>query len=289
MTSQPLIRKPAVAGRFYPDDPSELEALVRACLSKAPAESPTGDPAAKPEALGLMLPHAGYIFSGAVAGLTLGQVAPPQKAILLGPSHTGRGTALSVWPGGAWRTPLGDVPVDESLCAELTAAGMFGPDTRSHLADHALEVMLPLLQVYSPGISIVPVTVSEYNLENLHRAAQILAGITARHRAAGENVCLLASSDMNHFLPHAENMRKDALALDRLRDFDPDGLFRTVAENGISMCGFAAVTLMLLSCREMGASECRITAHTSSGVTGRPFGADMQRVVGYAGAIVPAP
>lgn len=286
MSSQSLIRKPAVAGRFYPDDPPELRALAQACLSRSPEEAPSP----KPEALGLMLPHAGYIFSGAVAGLTLGQAAPPQKAILLGPSHTGRGAALSVWPGGAWRTPLGDVPVDEGLCAELTAEGSpFSPDTQSHLADHALEVMLPLLQVYSPGISIVPVTVSEYNLEKLSQAGKILAGLAARRRAAGERLCLLASSDMNHFLPHAENMRKDALALDRLREFDPEGLFRTVAENGISMCGFAAVTLMLLACREMGARECRITAHTSSGVTGKPYGADMQRVVGYAGAIIPAP
>lgn len=290
MTSQPLIRKPAVAGRFYPDDPAGLEALVRACLEKAP----TSSAAPKPQALGLMLPHAGYIFSGAVAGLTLGQIEPPQKIILLGPNHTGhtgRG-ALSVWPSGAWRTPLGDVPVDESLAAELVNTGqgrLFRADTRPHLADHALEVMLPLLQVYSPDISIVPVTVSEYNLENLRLAGKALADIAARRRAAGENLCLLASSDMNHFLPHTENMRKDAPALDRLREFDPEGLFRVVSENGISMCGFAAVTLMLFACREMGGKEGRVTAHTSSGVTGRPYGADMRRVVGYAGAIIPAP
>jgi AmmeMemoRadiSam system protein B len=292
--SAALVRSPAVAGRFYPKNAEALAKNIRAYVHEA--EKHPQD-CSENNILGFMLPHAGYIFSGAVAGLTLGQIASqqslPEKVILLGPSHTGNSAPLSVWPSGVWRTPLGDMQVDSDFCAELTGESGytktnvdFTADTRGHQDEHALEVIVPFLQVIDPQIKIIPITVRNYNLEQLHAAGVLLADIIKRRTLKGEKICMIASSDMNHFLPHEENMKMDEPALAHLKNLDPVNLFKTVAVNKISMCGFAAVTLMLFAARELKAEQCMITAHTSSGLTGKAFGADMNRVVGYAGAFI---
>jgi AmmeMemoRadiSam system protein B len=289
-----LIRSPAVAGRFYPGDAAELAGSIRGYLREALRQP---DEYAEGEILGFMLPHAGHIFSGAVAGLTLGQLHRkdklPQKVILLGPSHSGNSAALSVWPHGAWRTPLGDLAVDAEFCSELITASassgaLFTADTKGHLGEHALEVIVPFLQVLDQQIRIIPITVRNYNLPQLQEAGLLLAGIIERRARLGEGICMIASSDMSHFLPHAENMKMDELALEPLKNLDPVTLFKTVAVNRISMCGFAAVTLMLFAAKALKADKCRVIAHTSSGLTGKAFGADMNRVVGYAGAVITA-
>jgi AmmeMemoRadiSam system protein B len=290
--SNVLIRPPAVAGRFYPGNAAELAGSISGYLQEA-LEQP--DEYAEDDILGFMLPHAGYIFSGAVAGLTLGQLRrrnkPPQTVILLGPSHTGNSAPLSVWPHGAWRTPLGDLAVDAEFCSELideskASEAVFTADTKGHLGEHALEVIVPFLQVLDQQIKIVPVTVRNYNLRQLQEAGLLLAKIIARRARRGEQICMVASSDMSHFLPHEKNMEIDELALEPLKNLDPVNLFKTVAVNKISMCGFAAVTLMLFAAKALKADKCRITAHTSSGLTGKAFGADMDRVVGYVGAVI---
>lgn len=297
------VRQPSVAGRFYPDQPDQLVALLKRFFEEGrqnAAQSPTACDGRYP--LGVMLPHAGYIFSGAVAGLTLAhttllddksgrQPDPDETFILLGPSHTGRGVPLAVWPGGTWRTPLGDMRVDEAFAAELIADqnSTFEANQSGHLGDHTLEVLVPFLRFINPQAAIVPITVSLYNPAGLRRAGGTLASLMAKRKNADKKICIVASSDMSHFLPHEQNMRQDALALEQIRNLAPEGLFKTVTNHGISMCGFAAVTLMLAACLELGAKECCVTAHTSSGITGRQYGADMERVVGYAGAVIPKP
>ncbi|MDR2826342.1 MAG: AmmeMemoRadiSam system protein B [Deltaproteobacteria bacterium] len=292
--SSVLVRSPSVAGRFYPGNAIELEKNIRSYLQRDEQQPEQRD---QGNILGFMLPHAGYVFSGAVAGQTLAyiykQARLPQKIVLLGPSHTGHGAPLSVWPGGVWRSPLGDVQVDADFCSELvtesqTLSAGFTADTKGHLGEHALEVILPFVQVLDPHIKIIPVTVRNYNLQQLHDAGVLLAKIIARRTDLGENICMIASSDMSHFLPHEENMKADELALAPLANLDPVNLFKTVAANKISMCGFAAVTMMLFAANALKADQCCITAHTSSGLTGRAFGADMSRVVGYAGAVISA-
>ncbi|MDR1241181.1 MAG: AmmeMemoRadiSam system protein B [Deltaproteobacteria bacterium] len=292
--SSGLTRSPAVAGRFYPQDAAVLAKAVRDYLREA-EQQPCA--CAQDKILGFMLPHAGYVFSGAVAGLTLGQILKqpvlPEKIVLLGPSHTGQGAPLSVWPHGVWSTPLGELQVDAGFCSELVQASQssgakFLADTKGHLGEHALEVIAPFLQALDPRIKIIPVTVRNYNLQQLQEAGGLLAGIIERGTRKGEKICMIASSDMNHFLPHEENMKIDELALEPLKNLDPVNLFRTVAVNKISMCGFAAVTLMLFAAKALEADKCCITAHTSSGLTGKAFGADMHRVVGYAGAVIAA-
>lgn len=285
-----LIRNPAVAGRFYTDDPENLRQELRGYLDKS-ADYLT-ECAGRP-AIGCMVPHAGYVFSGMVAGLTLGQIAVPAKVLVLAPSHTGYGPQLSLWPEGVWRTPLGDVPVDSkgvdflvNYTDEAGKSGLFEKDTTAHLKDHAIEVVLPFLQAINPDIEIIPLCVRLYNPDALRQAGLALAALVKKYQKAGENLLLLTSSDMSHYLPHDEGKKQDRLALEKIQKLDPSGLFNVCAINKISMCGFAPMALMLFACNGLGATRCCLAAHTSSGITGQAFGASMDSVVGYAGAII---
>lgn len=283
-TSTGPVRQPCVAGRFYGGDPDALEREIQGYLA---ASAEHLSPCAGSFPIGMMLPHAGYMFSGRVAGLTLGQVELEGSVFILGPSHTGQGEKLAVWPGGSWVTPLGSVPVDKNLAEALINSNAgFKADTRAHQQDHCLEVLVPLLQVKSPKSSIVPVIVREYNLAALERAGKALAAIIRHETENGRKAVMVASSDMSHYLPHEEGQRQDRLALEHVKALDPEGLYATVTSQRISMCGFAPVSMMLFATREFGASRCCVTAHTSSGITGKAFGASMDQVVGYAGAIV---
>lgn len=286
------IRLPLVAGRFYTADSDELRGEVQGYLDKAASYRTE---CADLPAIGCMVPHAGYMFSGLVAGLTLGQIPVPETVLLLGPSHTGRGAGLSLWPGGAWRTPLGDVPVDSQAVdrlVDLSAELSPGPqtfmkrDTAAHLEDHALEVVLPFLQVMQPNLSIIPLSVRVCSAEGLPIVGEVMARFVRERSAAGRPVLLLTSSDMSHYLPHDEGKLVDRMALEQVSKLSPDGLFNVCAQKRISMCGFIPMTAMLYACRALGAHRCCITAHTSSGITGRDFGAGMDKVVGYAGAII---
>lgn len=286
------IRMPIVAGRFYPADPAELLGQARAYLDRA--DDYRTECAASP-ALGCMVPHAGYMFSGLVAGLTLGQVEVPETVIILGPSHTGKGAGLALWPDGVWRTPLGDVPVDSAgvdalveISADLSSgpASLMTRDTAAHLGDHAIEVVLPFLQALQPDLSIIPLCVRAYSAEGLPVAGQALAAFVKERAGAGRRTLMVTSSDMSHYLPHDEGRLADRRALEQVQKLDAEGLFSVCALERISMCGFIPMSIMLHACNALGAERCCITAHTSSGITGRDYGADMSSVVGYAGAII---
>ncbi|MDR2503479.1 MAG: AmmeMemoRadiSam system protein B [Deltaproteobacteria bacterium] len=274
-------RLPVAAGKFYTAKAAALRSELEVFLGQAGLEQP---------ALGCMLPHAGYVFSGKVAGLTLARVAVPETVILLGPNHTGLGPSLSLWPGGHWHTPLGNVPVDgegvESLMNSPEGAGLFTADTSAHLREHSLEVILPFLQMRREKLRIIPLCVCEYNLDKLARAGRALAALARSLREAGRASLLLTSSDMSHYLPHEQGQKLDRLALEQIEKLDPEGLFQVCVREKISMCGFAPMTMMLCACRELGAARCHTVAHTSSGITGRAYGADMRSVVGYAGAVI---
>lgn len=286
------LRMPLVAGRFYPADPAELLGEVRRYLDKAIDHR---SECAEYPVLGCMVPHAGYVFSGLVAGLTLGQIEVPETVLILGPNHSGKGAGLALWPDGAWRTPLGDVPVDAAgverlvdLSAEISSgpAALMRRDTAAHAPEHSIEVVLPFLQAMQPELSIIPLCVRAYSDEGLPVLGEVIARFVSERTAAGRPVLLLTSSDMSHYLPHDEGKLVDRMALDQIRKLDADGLFRVCAIERISMCGFVPMSIMLHACRALGASRCCITAHTSSGITGKAYGADMSSVVGYAGAII---
>ena len=268
-------RPAVVAGQFYPGDPAQLAAAVRALLRQpqTPEEPARG-------ALLAMAPHAGYVYSGAVAGQTLAGARLPRTVLLLGPNHTGRGAPLAVWDQGAWETPLGLVSVNKDLAQRLLAdEPRLTADADAHLGEHSLEVELPFLQVLNPNVSVVPIAVAEPGLDVL-----LEVGSTIGRTLSGwpENVSIVVSSDMSHYVSHEEASRLDSVALERVLALDPDGLYNAVRGLGISMCGVLPMTVGLAAAQEMGAAKADLVAYATSGqVSG-----DYTQVVGYAGVLV---
>lgn len=264
-------RDPAVAGLFYDADPAVLARQVDAFLGAA-------GPAPRVHALGLLVPHAGYVYSGAVAGSVYGRVDVPRRVIVLGPNHTGLGhAAAALWPSGAWRGPLGDVPVDAELAADLAGAPGVATDPAAHLREHSLEVHLPFLQRARPDVAVAPLCLAHLGW----RACEALGLAIAR--AAGEHAALVvASSDMSHYLPARRAEEVDRRALERVLALDPEGLHRVVHAESISMCGVIPATVMLVAARALGATKAELVRWAHSGMVN----GDEDRVVGYAGVIV---
>lgn len=268
-----MIRQPVVAGQFYPGSAKALEREVKEFLAEAPAPGP--DPT-----ILAMVPHAGYVYSGKVVGITLGQANLADDIVLLGPNHTGMGAALSVWNRGSWSTPLCSMDVAEDLADALTEADpRLLPDQMAHLREHSLEVVVPFLCLLKGSFRCVPVAVSEHRLSELAGVARNMAKvISSRPRP----VSLVVSSDMSHYVSHDKAKELDALALRPALGLDPVGLYSTVREMGISMCGVLPMTLGLMIAVELGARKAELAAYATSG----DASGDYDRVVGYAGVLV---
>ncbi|HKD11685.1 MAG TPA: AmmeMemoRadiSam system protein B [Thermoanaerobaculia bacterium] len=265
------VRPPAVAGTFYEGRPERLREQVRECL---PAD------AAREPAFGAIVPHAGYIYSGPVAGAVFARIALPKTAVILCPNHTGRGAPAALEPSDAWRTPLGDVPVNRRLADRLLELSpSLREDRAAHAREHSLEVQLPFLQTLRPDLEVVPVCLGLADLDLCREVGEAAARLNAEET---EPLLLLASSDMNHYEPRAVGRRKDDRALDRVEAIDPEGLFTTILTENISMCGFLPATALLFAARASGPRTARVVARRDSGdETGDP-----SSVVGYAGVIV---
>lgn len=266
------IRPPAVAGMFYERSAERLERDVRSYLD-AGGEAPRA-------AFGAIVPHAGYVYSGPVAGAVYARLSIPSAAIILCPNHTGHGAPVSLEPSEAWRTPLGDVAVSRRLARRLLElAPSVEADRNAHAREHSIEVQLPFLQAVRPDIAIVPVCLGAHDLDICREVGEALAALRSEEE---DPPLLLASSDMNHYEPRAVGRRKDERALARIEAIDPEGLFTTVQTEGISMCGFLPATALLFAARAAGVSRARVVARRDSGdETG-----DTTSVVGYAGVIL---
>lgn len=264
-------RMPAVAGQFYPDEANSLRNMVKEFMDTA------GEP--RP-AIGLMVPHAGYVFSGSFAGQTFASAEIPAKVVMLGPNHTGYGQSLSLFASGSWVTPLGEVPVARELAARiLQIYPRLSADDLAHRFEHSLEVQLPFIQVRAPAAEIVPICLAPVPLEELLALGSALGRMLA---GFPERVLLVASSDMTHYEPGQAARKKDQLALERVCALDAEGLYRTVSQQQISMCGVAPTVVMLAAARQLGASKGTVICYGNSGdVTG-----DQSEVVGYAGVLV---
>ena len=274
-----MLREAIAAGLFYPGDP--VQAASEAALLTSPFG---GEMQPETAPLLLMLPHAGWVYSGRVAGMVIAGCQLPDDLIILAPCHKVRGAGLGVWDKGAWATPLGNIAVNEELAAEIIAAGNgFQADFAPHEQDHAIEVLLPLLKIANPEIRIVPVAVSTHDLQALLQAGKALAGVIASRRAAGKpSPLLVVSSDMSHYISDADAKKQDAKALEAMFSLDPQALYHTVGAHNISMCGVLPATLALQSCRELGAVKAELKAYATSGqVSG-----DLEHVVGYAGVVI---
>jgi len=270
---KPELRRPAVAGQFYPASAEELAAQIDGFLDKK---------AARTNAIGCVLPHAGYVYSGTVAGAVISRLEPKQKIFLLGPNHTGFGTPFSVMASGRWLTPLGEVPVDESLARSLlSASDIFIDDELGHLHEHSLEVEIPFFQRQTGDFSIVPVAIASDSLKLLKEAGKAVASVINSFNLKGKAL-ICASSDMTHYEPQNEARRKDRYAIDAIIALDEDALFRQVRQLGISMCGYAPVCVMISAARGLGAKKGELVRYMTSGDTS----GDFSSVVGYAGILI---
>ena len=269
------LRYPAVAGRFYPGDADDLRAEAQGYLQQT--TSPTA-PAAR--AIGCIAPHAGYMYSGHVAGAVFARIEVPKRCIVLCPNHTGQGRALAIMSEGAWQTPLGDIPIDSALAAALKHRfSALQEDSAAHRAEHAAEVELPFLFLRQPELQFVPICVGTGQFDVLDQLGKAFADVIAAH---GDPILIVASSDMNHYEPDAVTRAKDHRAIERILTLDPRGLFDVVTQQNISMCGFAPAVAMLTAARQLGAKHAELVKYATSG----DISGDRQMVVGYAGIVV---
>ena len=261
-------REPAVAGRFYTDDPAALARQVDKFLA-------AGGPRVR--ARGLVAPHAGYVYSGAVAGAVYARVEVPPRVIVLGPNHTGVGKAAALWPGGAWRLPTGDVPVDAALTAALAASPLVDSDPEAHLLEHSLEVQVPFLARARPDVAIAALCLGPLSYEQCEELGEHVA-----RAAAGAGALLVASSDMSHYVPAETAREKDHRAIARILALDPVGLYEVVRRERITMCGIVPTTVMLVAAKALGATKAELVRYANSG----DVNGDTRQVVGYAGVLI---
>jgi len=265
-----MMRRPCVAGRFYPGDRAELVATVKGYLLSR----------TRKKAIAVIVPHAGYIYSGAVAGAAYSETVIPDDIILIGPNHTGLGEPASVMENGSWETPLGSVEVNSRLAGLIidSDAG-FTADEEAHTHEHSLEVQLPFIQTLNPEASIVPVTVMHASKTGCVAMGKAIARAI---KAWGKDVLIVVSSDMNHYEPDATTREKDKFAIDEVLALEPGRLLDVAARKGITMCGVMPAAIAITAARELGAEKTRLVSYATSGEAS----GDFAQVVGYAGIII---
>lgn len=268
-----MSRTPAVANMFYPGDRGQLKEQIDSFLRPVP----------KPKkVMAAISPHAGYMYSGGVAGAVFSQIEVPEAVVILGPNHRGVGAAVALEASGTWDMPLGPVSINEDLAGSVLKASLnhkIKDDSRAHAMEHSIEVQIPFLQVLRPDVTIVPICVSHVAF---HDCEEIARALVQGVRDYGKEVLLMASTDMTHYESQESARSKDRLAIERILDLDPKGLYDTVAKHGISMCGVIPTTIVLAASKELGATKAELVHYATSGdVTG-----DYAQVVGYAGFIV---
>ncbi len=267
-----FVRQPAVAGRFYPSRPEQLLRDIQSYTRVTTGE--------KLRALGCIAPHAGYMYSGHVAGAVYAALELPKTFLILCPNHTGMGEPLAIMSEGAWMTPLGPLPVDGRLAGALKQAlPQLTEDVMAHRVEHALEVQLPFLQALVGEFSFVPITVGVGQFDVLQGLGEAMAEIVAGEE---QKPLIVASSDMNHYESDDITRMKDHKAIAKILALDAAGLYDVVRQENISMCGYGPAVAMLTAARQLGGREAKLIKYATSGdVSG-----DRDMVVGYAGIAV---
>jgi AmmeMemoRadiSam system protein B len=267
-----MIRQPFAAGRFYPGSAAEIREMMAVLVDKK---------ARKEAAIGLLMPHAGYPYSGPVAGAAISRVRLGDTTIIIGPSHTGLGQPFSIMTEGSWQTPLGEVEIDSVLGKKLLASssGYLREDATAHLYEHAVEVQVPFLQYLKPDIRIVPIILA-YASAEVYKA--IGRDIARAIKESDSKTVIIASGDMTHYEPQQVAEEKDKQAIEAMLKLDEDELTRRYEELEISMCAYGPAVCLITAAKELGATGAEMVRYQTSGdATG-----DYSSVVGYAGLII---
>ena len=269
----PKIRKPAVAGQFYPATGSAIRKLLSSFLDKE---------AVAIDCISCLLPHAGYVYSGEVATQTLQRIKIKKNIILLGPNHTGNGAPFSIMTEGLWETPLGQVKINTELARSLLKnSGYLKEDTLAHAEEHSLEVELPIMQYFRSDFEIVPIAFMSNDLQALKTAGKQIGEVIEKS-GLKNSVLLAASSDMTHFEPQPQAKSKDNAAIEAILRLSEDQLAEKIKKLRISMCGYAPAIVMLSAAKILGATQAKLVKYMTSGDTT----GDLSSVVGYAGIII---
>ncbi len=265
-------RQPVAAGRFYPGSQAGINEIVSQFEQSLPNITPH-------KATAVVVPHAGYIYSGATAFKTLSQVTIPHTIVLIGPNHHGRGARVAV-AAKEWDMPWGTVPLNTAIAVTLPQhSSLFQLDNLAHEYEHSLEVQLPLLHHFQQKLQIVPIAVFPLAYSECEQAARALADVIKQQQ---EHVLLLASTDMTHYESRTTATRLDTQAIERMLEFDPQGLYEVVRDKNISMCGMVPTVITMLAAKLLGADAVQLVEYTDSGEAS----GDTAQVVGYAGLVV---
>jgi len=267
------IRKPVVAGSFYPQDANSISEQIRSF-------QPQNDD--KFDAIAALLPHAGYQYSGRVAVTTANKLNLKDTIILLGPNHTGRGESASIVTNGKWQTPLGEIEIDSLFAGCLRERCAFlKNDTHAHAYEHSLEVELPILQYFKSDFKIVPIVFMIDDFSVLVEVGNCLAQVIQDLRRK-DSVLIIASSDMTHYESYEEAAKKDNLAIQEILELNASGLIKKIFQYNISMCGWMPTVVMLTAAKKLGATGGRLILYETSAAVTQDYGS----VVGYAGIII---
>lgn len=265
-----MIREPAVAGSFYPREKKSLHDMLVKLMKER----------SRKKVIAVMSPHAGYIYSGGVAGALFSAIEIPATVLILAPNHYGYSVEFALWPRGKWRTPMGDAPISDDLNRFiLEHAPQVEEETSSHLREHSAEVQLPFLQYVRPEVQVSVIGMSAGTSESLVLLGK---GLASAITTFGKEVLIVASSDMTHYESQERARKQDNRAIERILALDAEGLYDTVRKNRISMCGLAPTVTMIAAAKQLGATQAELIKYQTSGdVTG-----DYAQVVGYAGIAV---
>lgn len=269
-----LKRQPVVAGRFYPGDAKslgdEVKRLVSGVLRGGPRE----------KAAAIIAPHAGYMYSGMVAGHIYSSVEIPDTVIVIGPNHTGLGKRVALMTGGAWVTPLGSIEVDSVFAdALLKLSSLITADRQAHESEHSIEVQLPFIQSINKDALIVPLTVMNASAKECLELGKAIADTI---KEFGRDALIIASSDMNHYESDAVTRRKDKEAIAEVLKLDADGLLAVTSQKEITMCGVIPAAIAINAAKLLGAASARVVDYATSGDVSK----DYAQVVGYAGILI---
>jgi AmmeMemoRadiSam system protein B len=290
-----LVRKPAVAGSFYPADEGALRSLIRHCYldrlgpGRLPFR-PGGRAMEERDGDGMLqlkacvCPHAGYVYSGAVSAhsyLDISEMGDAiSLAIVVGPDHYGIGSGIATYTGGGlWETPLGRVLVDEAASGRMVElTGSVDIDNSAHAKEHSIEVQVPFLQdIYGAAFTLLPISLTFQDKSTARDLGKGLAELVKEEADSKRKVVLIASSDLTHYEPALQARRKDTALLGCIQDLDLDGFYTTLERENITACGYGAIGSVMEACKLAGLGKGRLNAYATSGdVTG-----ETDAVVGY--------